>query len=364
MQRILAGLAGTAGRRGQRSYRVRLLVQAAFAALILALGLQFAHFVRRAELLAPAYRADLERGLGPKQLAERYALPARPPGVEGFLPISGLMGIVDWIRQGRLNAVHPAATMLFIVFVAMAFLMRKAFCSWICPVGFLSESLARLGRRLRFLRGRNPRLPRGVDIPLRGVKYLLLAFFLWAVFTMSGPALAAFIGSDYNQVADVKMLWFFTRMGLTAAIVLTVLAAASLVVNGAWCRYLCPYGALLGLVAWASPLRVARHAPSCTDCGLCDRVCMARLPISRSARVTSPECTGCLDCVASCPQTNALALAGTGRKLSALRFAALVVLLFLVGYAGSRAAGLWFNAIPDTEYLRRIPEAAAYDHPR
>lgn len=364
MQRILAGLAGTVGRRGLKSYRVRLVVQAAFAALILALGLQFAHFVRRAEQLAPGYRADLERGLTAEQLAARYALPARPPGVEGFLPISGLMGLVDWIRQGRLNAVHPAATMLFILFVAMALFLRKAFCSWVCPVGFLSESLARLGRRLPFLHGRNPRLPRAVDIPLRGVKYLLLGFFLWAIFTMSGPALTAFLGSDYNQVADVKMLWFFTRMSLTAAIVLLVLAAASLVVNGAWCRYLCPYGALLGLVSWASPLRVARHAPSCTDCGLCDRVCMARLPISRSARVTSPECTGCLDCVAACPQTNALALAGTGRKLSALRFAALVVLLFLVGTVGSRAAGLWFNGIPDTEYLRRIPEAAQYDHPR
>lgn len=364
MRHLLDSLGGTLGRRGLKTYRVRLAVQAGFALLVLALGLQFAHFVRRAEQLAPAFRADLERGLDAAELAQRYPLPLRPPGVEGFLPISGLMGLLDWLHQGRLNAVHPAATMLFLIALAMAFLLRKAFCSWLCPVGFLSESLARLGRRLPLLKGRNPRLPRGVDVLLRGVKYLLLGFFLWAIFGMSASALSAFLGSDYNQVADVKMLWFFTRLGLTAAIVLAVLAAASLVVNGAWCRYLCPYGALLGFFSWASPLRIARHAPSCTDCGLCDRVCMARLPISRSRRILSPECTGCLDCVASCPQTNALALAGTGKRLGPLRFAAAVLLLFVAGYTASRAAGLWFNGIADTEYLRRIPEAAHYDHPR
>jgi len=364
MQRILAYFGGTLGRRGLKSYCVRIAVQAGFAALVLGLGLQFAHFVRRAEELAPAYLADLEHGLDAAELALRYPLPLRPPGVEGFLPISGLMGLLDWIYQGRLNAVHPAATMLFVIALAMAFFLRKAFCAWVCPVGFLSESLARLGRRLPCLESRNLRLPRGVDIPLRSVKYLLLGFFLWAIVGMSAPALSAFLASDYNQVADVKMLWFFTRLGLTPAIVLAVLAAASLVVNGAWCRYLCPYGALLGLFAWASPLRIARHAPSCTDCGLCDRVCMARLPISRSRRILSPECTGCLDCVASCPQTNALALAGTGRWLGPLRFAAAVLVLFVAGYTASRAAGLWFNRIPDTEYLRRVPEAARYDHPR
>ena len=44
--------------------------------------------------------------------------------------------------------------------------------------------------------------------------------------------------------------------------------------------------------------------------------------------------------------------------------AAAVLLLFLAGYAAARATGLWHNQIPATEYLRRIPEAAHYDHPR
>jgi hypothetical protein len=338
-----------------------LLLQGGFALLLIVLGAQFGYFVHRAEQLAPAYLEAVAAGGRADALAADYDLPVRPPGVEGFLPISGLMGLVDWVHQGRLNRIHPAATMLFVIFVLMAFLLRKAFCSWLCPIGLLSESLARLGRRLF---GRNFRIWRWLDVVLRGLKYLLLGFFLWAVLGMSAAELNAFISSDYNHVADVKMYWFFARIGTTAAVVLTVLALASLFVNGAWCRYLCPYGALLGLVSWASPLRIRRNASSCTDCGLCDKVCMARLPVSRKARIISPECTGCLDCVASCPQINTLALAGSRRSLPPLGMALAVLALFLAGYVGSRAAGLWYGGIPDSEYLVRIPEAERYDHPR
>ena len=130
--------------------------------------------------------------------------------MEGFLPISGMMGLLDWFYQGTLNRVHPAATMLFVIVVVVAFVARKSFCSWICPVGLLSETLARLGRKLF---GRNFRPWRWLDIPLRGLKYLLLFFFVQAIVGMSGAALQAFIESPYNRVADVKMGLFFVRLG-------------------------------------------------------------------------------------------------------------------------------------------------------
>ena len=100
------------------------------------------------------------------------------------------------------------------------------------------------------------------------------------------------------------------------ATVLIVLAALSVLVNGAWCRYLCPYGALLGLFARLSPLKVDRDAESCIDCGLCDKACMARLPVSDSEVVRSVECTGCLDCVAVCPVDDAIGVSVRSRRIS------------------------------------------------
>ena len=337
-------VAGRTGRRADRTFRVRILVQLFFALTSVLVGLQVARFYRAA-------------------MAGTLPLPTRPPGVEGYLPISGLMGLLDWVHQGTLNRIHPAATVLVVIVLASAFLLRKSFCSWMCPVGFLSELLARFGR---WSFGRNFRIWKWLDIPLRSPKYLLLAFFLGAILSMSAAGLQAFIQSPYNRVADVKMGLFFLELGRTGVLVIGFLVLASVFVQGAWCRYLCPYGALLGLFSWLSPTRVARNQNRCVSCGLCDKVCLARIPVSRKTHVVSPECTGCLDCVAVCPVANALEVGlPRGRKLSPMVFAGAVIGLFFAGYLGARATGTWANGITDQEYVERIQNlhSPVYGHP-
>ncbi len=337
-------LAGSVGKKADRTFRVRLLAQGFFSLVCVILGVQFVLFYRAAQ-------------------AGNLPLPPRPPGVEGFLPISGLMGIRDWVFQGALNTIHPAATVLVLVALAMAVLLRKGFCSWVCPVGFLSEIMARFGR---WSFGRNFRIWKWLDIPLRSLKYLLMAFFVGAVITMGGAELQAFIESPYNRVADLKMGLFFLELGRTGIMVMGVLVLGSVFVHGFWCRYLCPYGALLGIFSWISPTHVNRNADPCVNCGLCDKACMARLPVSTADEVMSPECTGCLDCVAVCPVADALEVLTVGRRrVSPLRFAGAIMGIFLVGYLGARAAGAWSNEISDQEYVERVQEihSPAYGHP-
>ncbi len=336
-------LAGRTGQRAARSFRVRIVVQGGFALACVLIGIQFMRFYRAAA-------------------AGALPLPSRPSGVEGFLPISGLMGLVDWIRRGTLNPIHPAATILLLVAIVLALLLRRSFCSWVCPIGFLSDTLARFGR---WAFGRNYRPWRWLDIPLRSLKYLLLAIFVGAILSMSGPALEAFIHSPYNQVADVKTGLFFAHMGLTAAIVMSVLLVGSVFIRGFWCRYLCPYGALLGFFSRLSPVRVTRDADACVDCTLCDRACGARLPVSTLDTVRSVECTGCFDCVAACPIEGALTIRTRRRNVRPVTYAAAVVLLFLAGYVTARATGVWHTSIDDATYVQDIRhiDSGTYAHP-
>jgi len=341
---VLGWVEGRTGRKADRTFRVRLLVQAFFASVCILLGIRFATFYRAA-------------------MAGELPLPSRPPGVEGFLPISGIMGIRDWFMQGALNTIHPAATVLVLVALAMAILLRKGFCSWVCPVGFFSELLARFGR---WSFGRNFRIWKWLDIPLRSLKYVLLSFFLGAIITMGSAELRSFIDSPYNRVADLKMGLFFVELNPTGVIVMGILVLASVFVHGFWCRYLCPYGALLGIFSWTSPTRVIRNADPCVSCGLCDKACMARLPVSASDEVMSPECTGCLDCVAVCPVTDALEVRTVGRRsFSSLGFAGAVMGIFFAGYLGARSVGAWSNEISDQEYVERVQEidSPEYGHP-
>ena len=336
-------LTSPVGRRTDRTWRLRRFVQLGFALTCVAIGIQFTRFVQAAQ-----------RGQLP--------LPDRPAGVEAFLPISGLMGLRDWWIRGELNAIHPAATMIVLVVIAMAVLLRKAFCSWVCPVGLISEGAAWLGRRVY---RRNFRIWLPADWVLRSLKFLLLGYFLHAIWTMPAIGLQAFIASPYNRVADIKMGLFFIHLGQVGLTVMILLVVLSTFVNGFWCRYLCPYGALLGVVGRFSPTRIQRDPVSCIDCRKCDAVCMARLPVSRSANVLSMECTGCLDCVAACPVNEALVVKAGPRRVPVWAFAAAVVLLFVGGYASARVAGYWDNAISDEEYVGRIQnlDDPSYAHP-
>jgi polyferredoxin len=291
----------------------------------------------------------------------------RPAGVEGWLPIAGLMNLKYWASTSRVPATHPAAFFLFISFLAIAFLFRKAFCSWLCPVGTLSEYLWRAGRQIF---RRNFQLPRWIDIPLRGLKYLLLGFFVWAVANMSAEAIEQFMHAPYGVIADVRMLNFFRYLGETAAIVLGVLVVASVLVQNFWCRYLCPYGALLGLVSVASPLRIRRVDSACIDCAKCAKVCPSALPVDKLVTIKSAECTGCLECVAVCPSEGALKMSlpawtrspNDGRLPAWAMAIGIAVLFFgIVGFA--KTAGYWNGDVPDYVYRQLVPQANEVGHP-
>jgi hypothetical protein len=65
---------------------------------------------------------------------------SRPAGVEGWLPIAGMMNFKYFLLTGRVPELHPAAMFLLVTFVSIAFLFRKAFCSWLCPVGTIRST--------------------------------------------------------------------------------------------------------------------------------------------------------------------------------------------------------------------------------
>jgi len=316
----------------QDSQFLRHVIQAAFALLCLWIGVEFWLFTRW----------GLSGGV------EAYV--PRPPGSEGFLPISALMSLWHWFLSGALNTIHPASVFILVAILAIGLFLKKGFCSWLCPVGTLSEALWRLGRRLF---GRNPALPRWVDIPFRGLKYLFLTFFLWAICGMSEQQLAFFLHSPFNRMADVKMYLFFARISGTGLIVLAILGTLSVVLQNPWCRYLCPYGALLGVISLLSPLKITRRASTCIDCGKCTRVCPARIKVHQVQRVRSDECTGCYSCVAACPVKDTLTMAAPrAHAVPAAVYAALLVGLFVAITGAAMLAGRWQSSIPREDYLR------------
>lgn len=291
------------------------------------------------------------------------ALPVlRPPSVEGFLPISALMSFKLWLTTGYFDIIHPAALVIFIAALAMAFLLRKSFCGWICPVGAFSDLTWKLGRMLF---GKNFRMNRYVDFPLRSLKYILMLFFIYVIaIKMPLYAILQFIEGDYYKIADVKMLYFFTRMTTTTLVTLLILFLLSMLYKNFWCRYFCPYGALLGILGTCSPVRITRNEDSCTHCGSCNRNCPSQLPVEEKNRIISPECTGCLTCVSHCPSKGALDIAFTRKKiLNPLLFVFLLLALFFGTIGIGKVTNKWNSAVTHEEYRLMIPKADMLEHP-
>lgn len=287
---------------------------------------------------------------------------AKPLSPEGFLPIGSFMSFKLWVATGVIDTVHPAGLMLFTSALALSIVLKKSFCGWICPVGTLSEFLGTTGR---LLLGRLRRLPRWLDLPLRALKYALLGLFLWIILVkMPAAGIRAWLGSDYWKTADLKMLAFFRQPTALTTVVLSALIALSLVLRNFWCRYLCPYGALLGLLSIAAPLKVQRHEERCIHCRRCTKSCPALLPVESLGRVSSPECLGCLTCVSRCPSPGALDATLPGRRVvSPAVYAALVVVIFWGIVAAAKITGHWEAGVSPGEYLRIIPRLESVSHP-
>ena len=337
-----------------RSQRIRHVVQWLFVALNAWIGLEFFLWARY-----------FERG-------GQGIYVARPAGVEGWLPIAGLMNAKYWLVTGHVPLVHPAAMFLFLGFLLMSIFLKKAFCSWLCPVGTFSETLWKLGRALF---RRNFQLPKWADIPLRGLKYVLLGLFVAVIGYMSAGMLEAFMQTPYGLVVDVKMMDFFRDMSMTAALVIAALVLLSMLVQNFWCRYLCPYGALMGLVSLLSPVKIRRDKDACIECGKCARACPANLNVDKLVQVRSVECNACMACVAACSAQDALQLAMPMRQaatpaqrwqrrtLGPLAVAAVIAYLFFGAVLLAHVTNHWQTHLPRTVYMQLVPNANQLSHP-
>ncbi|MGA2265703.1 MAG: 4Fe-4S binding protein [Phycisphaerae bacterium] len=227
--------------------------------------------------------------------------------VDWLLQLDPLVAVGTALATGTLYAglIWAAAT------IVLTILLGRFFCGWVCPLGTIQHFFGWLGRRSR---------PMPQKILLnhyrrgQAVKYYILAALLamaavWPKMLASGLvdpiplvyrsvtlAVLPVAGAASHALAAEPR--FYEWSWLIGAVLLAIVAANFLVPRF-YCRFICPLGALLGVLGRWSIFRIGKTAAHCIGCGQCEADCEGAC--NPAGRIRTAECVLCGNCLAACP---------------------------------------------------------------
>lgn len=254
---------------------------------------------------------------------------------EKWCPFGGVEALYTYAQEGNMPCSLGLSNFFILgAVLGMTLLVRRAFCGYMCPIGTLSEWLQ---TPARWLRVPVVRIPEPMDRVLALAKYGVLGlilFFTWRaselVFRGYDPcyALISRHGEDIT-------LWAYVVAG--------VIVLGSLMIVMPFCRWFCPFAAVLDPLSRLGLARIKRDRQVCTGCGVCAKVCPMAIPVDRLEQVTVARCLSCFNCLDACPRQEAGAIFwGPPRWLAARWPQAALVAVVLICTAGAACASYWF----------------------
>jgi polyferredoxin len=263
-------------------------------------------------------------------------------------PVKIFLNFDPLILITTIFSAHTAAKAFFLSLatVAATIILGRVFCGWVCPMGTLNNLVGSLKRR-RLL---------APSVNWYRIKYYILFFLLVSsVFTMQLAGILdplsllirslsvgifpafnygvraffdAVYAGDPKGIVDISeavysvlrktVLSFqqpFYQQGAFIGFLFLMVLGLNLIKERFWCRYLCPLGALLGILSRFSLLRRS-VSEGCTSCGACDSVCQGGASPDKKDDWRDTECLYCLNCDDVCPQ-NAVSFGLSEKKKAA-----------------------------------------------
>ena len=269
--------------------------------------------------------------------ANRPADGAAPDAtVDLFFDLNPLVLLTTWLATHTLTGL----SLLALITVAVTVIFGRVFCGWFCPFGTVHNAVGTLRRQFRRVVKRTEAFSRW-----QRAKYFVLVALLvmtalgaqWAGvldpfsllyrsvsltvmpaadIAMRTVANAVYLADPHlgslhlSDVTEPVYRWWQEKVTATelrvfsgtSAVFLVFTAAVllNLVRNRFWCRYICPLGGLLGLLAVRPWLRLTSDETACDGCLKCTLSCPAAAQPEKPGQWLATECFGCWNCVASC----------------------------------------------------------------
>lgn len=233
------------------------------------------------------------------------------------------MGALQAVFTSRSYASGTPQPSHYFSFYVIGFLMMvgavcgRIVCGFLCPFGWIQELLYKIPlfkkHRIQTFKG---------DSILRYLKFVILAVFVIAMPLFVEPVFPWFcklICPSGMAIGGIPLMSVNGELRAAAGsftilklCILAVIVILSIVMYRPFCKYLCPLGAIYGVLNPISFYRFKVEETKCTNCGACAKVCRMGVDIRKTPN--SIECIRCGDCRAACPTGAIYSGFGTGKK--------------------------------------------------
>ena len=235
-----------------------------------------------------------------------------------------------------------------LVAIVGTLVLGRFFCGFACPLGTINQATGWVARRGLNLAGR---VEANRHRRLQSLKYYLLAFLLALAFMGSvqtgiidplplvhrsvNLALAPLADNRLGLLSDEPR--FYASAWLLGAVFLTVVGL-NLVLPRFFCRFICPLGALFGLLGRFAPWRIGKTTDKCGDCCICEEYCEGGC--RPAGTIITGECVMCMNCLDRCPARR-VTFAGKASAAGEVGLPDLSRRGFVVAGSGLLLASMW-----------------------
>lgn len=249
-------------------------------------------------------------------------------------PVRLFLDFDPLILVTTLLSAHAAAKAFYfsLITIVITLIFGRVFCGWVCPLGTLHNLVGSIRKK------------QPTDLSVKGYRvkyYILIAILASAVFTLQpvgimdplsllirsfsvsvyplfnygvrsafdavyavNPAGIAGVSEPVYAVLKKTILSFeqsFYNQGLFIGAIFFIVIGLNLIEKRFWCKYLCPLGALLGILSRFSLLKRS-VSEGCTSCGVCAITCQGNAQPETKDHWRDTECLVCRNCDDICPQ--------------------------------------------------------------
>ena len=230
--------------------------------------------------------------------------------LHAICPFGGIVSIYNFAALGTfVQKIHSSSFILMLTAILLAVFFGPVICGWICPLGTFQEWISKIGKKI-FKKRFNNFIPLKLDRYLRYIRYISLILVVYFTATT-----ARLVFQTYDPYFALFNFWS-GEVAIAAYIFLGASIVLSFFTERPYCKYICPYGALLGIFNLFRIFKIRRKASTCIDCKKCDNTCPMNITVSKARTVYSHQCISCMKCTSeySCPVAATVEFSTKGEK--------------------------------------------------